>query len=165
MPDFNLGAALQAYKENSEIFILEPGTYRLECTSATAGTAKGGPTITPVFKVVGGPNAGKRVMVGKLSFAEGALWKTIPQIKGFGISEEFMMQANSQPDPVKTIADAMNGRVVDATVSVDAWQGEDRNKLVKVTIADDVPQSPVTDVSDQPSSPPVSTTGAQAPRF
>lgn len=136
MSDFNLGQALRSYKENSEITVLDAGTYVLECTSATSGVAAGGPTITPVFKVVGGPQAGSRVMVGKMSFAEGALWKTMPQVMGFGISEEYMEQANSQPDPIKTLANAMVGRVVEATVKIEPWQGEDRNKLVSVKIAD-----------------------------
>lgn len=112
------------------------GTYTFEVTSATSGKAAKGPTITPVLKLIGGPQAGARVMVGKMSFSENALWKTIPQVKGFGITEEFMLQANSQPDPIKVLADAMVGRVIEATVDVDQWQGDDRNKLVSVRPAD-----------------------------
>ena len=135
MTSFNLGAALQNYKAESEITLLDAGTHTLEVTSAKAGTAKAGPTITPVYKVHSGPYAGKRVMTGKISFAETALWKTFPLLEGFGISQDFILQANSQPDPIKAIADAMVGRIVDATVSVDNWNGEDRNKLDKVKLA------------------------------
>lgn len=109
----------------------------MEVTSATAGTAKGGPTITPVFKIVGGPLAGKRAMGGKLSFAETALWKTIPILRGFGLDDQFLMQADSQPDSIKVIADSLVGRVVDIRVTLDEWQGEERNKLASVRRATD----------------------------
>lgn len=132
MTNFNLGAALAAYKENAEITVLDRGTYLLECTSAKPGTASKGATITPVFKVASGPHAGSRVMAGKMSFAETAMWKTVPQLHGFGLSDDFLQQAASTPDPIKTVADAMVGRVVEATLDIDNWQGEDRNKLSKV---------------------------------
>ena len=135
MTSFNLGAALADYKSNSEVTVLDADTYTLEVISAAAGTAAKGPTIFPVFKVATGPLVGKRVLCGKLSFSEAALWKTFPIIRGFGITDDFIAQADSTPNPIKTIADALVGRVVDATVSVEEWDGSPRNRLNKVTIS------------------------------
>lgn len=167
MTSFNLGAALQQHKEQNEITVLETGTYTLEVTAASSKQAAKGPTITPIFKVVSGPHAGKRAMAGVLSFSEAALWKTIPLIKGFGISDDFLNQAAAAADPIKEIANALPGRVVEAQVSIRPWQGEDRNQLDRVSLtggAASVPPAPPVVAAPPAAAPaPVAATPAPAP--
>lgn len=129
MTQFNLGAALQRHKEESEITLLDAGVHTIEIVSAKSKSAAKGPTISLFGKVFNGPQAGARVGLGSLSFSEKALWKTFPILKGLGISEDFIQQADTAADPIKVIADALVGRVADMKLTVDTWEGEERNKI------------------------------------
>jgi hypothetical protein len=155
MPEFNLGSALAEYAENNEIHVLEAGTYTVEIVSATKKEGGKGPTITIFAKLVGGPEAGKRVGLGTLSFSPNATWKTFPILFGMGITKEYMQQANSGADPVKDIAGALVGRVIDATVIVDQWQGDNRNKVDRAVIANGAtPSAPAPQQAAAPAPPP-----------
>lgn len=136
MSQFNLGAALKDYKENSELTLLDnDSTHTVEITVAKPGSAPKGPKISLMGKVVGGPLAGSLVGLGTLSFSEKALWKTFPLLYGCGITDQFIQQADTGADPIKTIADALLGRVIEATVSVNEYNNEQRNRLEKAAIA------------------------------
>jgi hypothetical protein len=138
MTDFNLGAALQQYKEESEITLLPAGTHTIEIVVAKAKTAKKGPSIVLMGKVAAGPQAGSRVGLGSLSFSENALWKTFPILEGCGITQDFLLQANSLQEPIKAIAEALVGRVIEATLIVDTWNNEERNKLDRAALPQQV---------------------------
>jgi hypothetical protein len=133
MSETNLGEMLAHYKAESEVLLLEHGsTHTLRCTKAVTGTAAKGATIMPVFEVAVGPQAGARVMTGKLSFSKEAAWKTVPIIKGFGLTDEFLQQAQASKDPIAEIAKALEGRVVEAKVKVnDPKSKVNRSKLRK----------------------------------
>ena len=136
MPSFNLGAALTAFKEESEITLLEAGTHTIEITVSKAKESKAGPAITLFGKVYNGPQAGSRVGLGTLSFSEKALWKTFPILRGLGINDDFVRQADSTAEPIKMIADALLGRVAEIKVIVDDYMGEPRNKIDAARLAE-----------------------------
>ena len=132
---FNLGAALQDYKENQELLVLPAGTHMVEITTAKSKSSKNGnPTIVFFGKVVEGPYAGKRVGLGTITYTENGSFYFFRTLKGFGVTDDFIQQANSLADPMKAIADSLVGRVANVTVSVDTYNGEERNRIEGVAV-------------------------------
>lgn len=119
----NLAALFAEYEQNSAITVLEPGKYKLEVTSATPR----GTGIIPVFKVVEGPETGKRVMAGGIyaGTTEGGANAFFRKLEKFGLGKDFFKGNPS----IKETADALKGRVVTIAVGVEEWQGESRNTM------------------------------------
>lgn len=127
------------HAKDEELAVLEAGTYTLEVTRCSV---RGDNALLPVYTVVGGPDAGKTVMVGQLTLTEKAASIFFRNLRCFGIDKAFFETAQS----LKEVADALTGRIVEMEVLKEEWKGEDRNKfpiggvkLVSLGSADGVP--------------------------
>lgn len=107
--------------EKDELVVLPPGNHRLEVISCSV---RNGNAVMPVFRAVGGPYAGKRVMCGQETLTEKAASIFFRNMKGFGLEKSFF---DTQPS-MEQIAQALVGRVVDVELTIEPWKGEDRNK-------------------------------------
>jgi hypothetical protein len=116
-----LGSLLQEAKAD-DIQALEPGDYELEVVSAKDR----GTDVMPVFKVTAGPFAGRKVMAGAFSIKGNGARVFYQNMKAFGLPEEFLLAETTTLDDV---AKALVGRVVNATLIIDDWKGEPRNKI------------------------------------
>lgn len=125
MTTVNLQDAFKQYQKEDEVTVLEEGEYTLEVIRcAVRGQDKN--ALMPVYRVIGGPYAGKTVMAGQLTLTENSKSIFFRNLKGFGVDENFIMQAAGG---LKDIADALVGRVVKMKVQKRQWQGNDRNQF------------------------------------
>lgn len=160
MSEFNLGQNLANYRAENELFLLDNGsTHTVEITTAKSGQAQKGPKITVFGKVAAGPDKGKRVALGVWSFSPNAMWKTIPLIKGFGVTDDFLGMAESAQDPIAEIASFLVGRVADVTFSLEAYQGMDRNRAEQARQVAGTPQTPSAGVPTLNTPPPAPQAG------
>jgi len=118
-----LGALFAEYEQNAAITVLPAGKTKLEVTACTVRN-KG---VCPVYKVVEGPDAGKRAMAGGIypGDTEGGRIAFFRKLEKFGLGKEFF-QANPT---LEDVAKALKGRVVVVDLSVKEWQGEPRNEM------------------------------------
>lgn len=104
------------YKENNDLAILDNGRYQFEVIACTARDTD----IMPTYKVVGGPYAGKRTMLGQISLkgnAQGIFFQTMKQ--GFGLDENAiaaLVGTGSVKQGLEAIAKAITGSIVEVTV-------------------------------------------------
>jgi hypothetical protein len=133
---------LKSYADE-QAAILEPGDYTLEVTRCTVRNDN---ALFPIFKVIGGPDAGKTAMLGPLSLTEKAANIFFRNLKGLGVEPDFFTQYATVPDALKAAAEAIKGRIVEIQVEKREWNGEDRNsfkpgrvKLVSMGRADGTP--------------------------
>jgi len=125
MTTVNLQDAFKQYQKEDEVTVLEEGEYTLEVIRcAVRGQDKN--ALMPVYRVIGGPYAGKTVMAGQLTLTENSRSIFFRNLKGFGIEEAFIMQSAGGLDD---IAKALIGRVVKMKVQKRQWQGNDRNQF------------------------------------
>ncbi len=132
-----IGQLLQQYEQDNELTVLEPGKYRLQVIGCKATKTD----VRPVFKVVGGPQDGKRVMAGVLSLNGNAASIFFQNMAGFGLKKEFFTALGadvSTEAALKAVADALKGRVADIEITADEWKGEPRNKIAigKITLVE-----------------------------
>lgn len=122
-----IGELLKQYQEDNELTVLEPGRYRLEVTGVKATKTD----LRPVYKVVDGPFAGKRVMAGVLSTAGNASGIFFQNMAGFGLKQDFWASLGnvSTEEALKSAAVALKGRIADIELVQDEWKGEPRNKI------------------------------------
>ena len=132
----NLATLFAEYEQNSAITVLEPGKHKLEVTSATPR----GTGIVPVFKVVEGPDVGKRVMAGGIyaGTSEGGANSFFRKLEKFGVGKEFF-QGNPA---IADVAKALVGRVVTLNLGVEEWQGEARNTMGFDIVLESAPPLP-----------------------
>lgn len=118
------------YKETGGGAGAEPlpaGTYRLEVVSAKGNAAKA--KVTPIYKAVGGPYNGQKVLAGEFYFgSDGAAGVAFQNLKGFGLDKAYFDQ---DPNLDKIAADIV-GVQVDVELVLDEWPkgtGTMRNKI------------------------------------
>lgn len=125
MTTVNLQEAFKQYQREDEVTVLEEGEYTLEVIRcAVRGQEKN--ALMPVYRVVGGPYAGKTVMCGQLTLTENSRSIFFRNLRGFGVEESFIMQAANGLDD---ISKALIGRIVKMKVQKRQWQGNDRNQF------------------------------------
>jgi outer membrane biosynthesis protein TonB len=113
--------------QDDRIIPVDPGAYTLEIISVKARETD----VMPTYRVVSGPFAGKKVMCGVISAKGNAAGFFFAQMKAFGLPDTFL----SQPGlTFEKVAQALKGRVIQATLGVRPWNGEDRNEFVRGTI-------------------------------
>jgi hypothetical protein len=110
--------------EQDEIHVLPAGTHRLEVVGCSVH--KNGHGVTPVYRAVSGPYAGKKVMAGTQSLTENSAFIFFPTMKGFGLDKAYFDREPS----FDQIAKDLVGRIVDVELAVEPYKGEDRNKIV-----------------------------------
>lgn len=116
--------------KDNELGNVEPGVYTLEVTSAKHDAAK--QYIMPVFRIVDGPYAGKKIGAGVLSYSEKAVGIFLQKLAGFGLGKEFFSAAgvNSIAEAAAAAAPALKGRVVKVPLGVQKdGQYAGRNEL------------------------------------
>ena len=105
------------YKENNELAVLDNGRYQFEVIAATARDTD----IQPTYKVVGGPYAGKRTMLGVISLKGNALRVFFQTMKeGFGLDEAAitaLVGTGNVKQGLEAIAKAIVGTIVEVTVA------------------------------------------------
>lgn len=118
-----LGTLFEEYEQNSKITILDAGKHTLEVTSCTARN-KG---VCPVYKILEGPNVGKRAMAGGIypGDSEGGRQAFFRKLEKFGLTKQFF----SLNPTLSDVAKALVGRVVKLDVTIGEWNGEPRNDL------------------------------------
>lgn len=109
------------------------GMYRLQVTSAKSKVES--QQVVPVFKIVGGPDDGRKVMAGVFSFgSEAAAGISFQNLAGFGFDRAYFEGGGG----IESLAQDLVGRVVDVELIVDQWpknSDQYRNKIAigKVT--------------------------------
>lgn len=84
--DVNLQERLQAFNTEG-VQLLPDGAYTLEVVKVTEGGGGKGPYLNVIFKVIGGPEAGKQTKA-NLSFSEAASNIFFQQIYSMGLTED-----------------------------------------------------------------------------
>jgi hypothetical protein len=145
----NLADLYKQYKKEDEITAVDPGTYELEVMRANVRNEN---AILPVFRVAAGPKAGQTVMAGQMTLTDKSRSIFFRQLKGFGIDESFFQRPGVT---MQDVANTLVGRTIQATLSKEKWNGEDRNKLpiggIKLLRISQSPQaSPAVGPSVQP---------------
>lgn len=120
MAEVSVSDLYQSY-EKDELVVLPAGNHRLEVISCSV---RNGNAVMPVFRAVGGPYAGKRVMTGQETLTEKAASIFFRNMKGYGLEKSFFDQSPT----MEQIAQALVGRVVDMELTIEPYKGEDRNK-------------------------------------
>lgn len=111
----------QAY-EQDELVVLDPGEHRLVVDTCSV---KNDNAVLPTFRVVGGPQAGKRVLAGQQTLTEKSASIFFRNMKGFGLDKSYF----DQNPTFEQIAQDLVGRVVDVNLEIQPWKGDDRNKI------------------------------------
>lgn len=125
MASVNLSDLYQKTGGGSGAEVFPPDTYDLEVTSAKA--KEDGTTIMPVFKIIAGPYAGKKVLAGGFFFtSEGAASIAFQNLAGFGLDKTFFTQATRS---VSDIATALVGRQVRVILNQSEYKGTTRNGI------------------------------------
>lgn len=117
----NLGEMFRQYQEHDQLSALAAGTYQLEITSAKA-VSNG---VRPVFKVVGGPNAGQKVMAGGFYLTEKSRSIFFRNMTCVGLGPDYFASMPTLDD----VAKALTGRVIEAELTVKEYNGENRNEI------------------------------------
>lgn len=118
---FSVGDMFNQWKKE-QVQAVPAGTYVMEITKVNV---RGDNALMPFFKVVEGPMTGTTVLAGQFTLTEKAAGIFFQNLRGCGLTNEFFAQSPS----MDTIAQALVGRVVQAELTIDQWNGEDRNKL------------------------------------
>lgn len=120
--------ALYDQFEDDEAIVLPAGNHRLEVSTCTV---KNGNGLFPMFRAVGGPNAGKRVMAGTQVLTPNSASIFFRNMKGFGLGRDAIeaIPGDSIEEIVAGLAPQLPGRIVDVELTIEPWQGDDRNKI------------------------------------
>lgn len=143
MTTVDLSQLLKNYADE-QAEVLDEGTYQFEVTRCTVRNSN---ALFPIFKVIGGPDAGKTAMLGQLTLTEKAANIFFRNCKGFGFEPEYFASFPTVEEALKAVATQMQGRIVEIEVQKREWNGEDRNsfkpgrvKLVSMGTADGTPE-------------------------
>lgn len=127
MSTVNLQDMLAQYK-NEEVSLLPEGEYTLEVTRCTVKDIKNGEGLMPIYKVIGGPEAGKTAMLGTISLTENSANIFFRTMKGFGLDKDFFATVGT----LKEVAPLLVGRIIKAQIGTRPWKGEDRNQFASI---------------------------------
>lgn len=113
--------------QHDELVLLPDGEHRL----GVVGCSVKDNSVTPIFRVVGGPDEGKRVMAGPQVLTEQSANIFFRNMKGFGLGRAFFEpRLDDVSALMQSIASALVGRVVDVTLTVEPYGTYKRNKIV-----------------------------------
>jgi hypothetical protein len=118
--DMTLRSVLQ---HAEELVVLPEGDFDLECISAAAIKSQGGtPAISTRLKVIGGPYAGKVVKLKPYYLTERSAGVFLQNLVGWGWTREGLEAVS-----LEEVAASLVGRIVRVRVTVDTYEGQDRN--------------------------------------
>jgi hypothetical protein len=122
------------YKEfNSGDFEnVPPGTYTLRVKAVSHKDASDKQYLNPVYVVESGPEAGKTITAGTLSYKDQAnIGRTLDKLRSFGIGQEELTQIFANGGGWAEVGKALVGRVIEAELTVQGGntQYADRNNL------------------------------------
>lgn len=125
MSEQTLGQLFAEYEKTSAITVLPAGKHKLEVSTATVR----GKGVIPTYKILEGPDTGKRAMAGVISpgdTEEGRV-SFFRKLEKFGLGKEYF---TSNPEAtLADIAKALVGRVVVLELAEKEWNGEPRNEM------------------------------------
>jgi len=158
--EMNFLELYEQYEKEAEVLVLDPGKHKLKVTSCTPKGKGLFPTYTPAE----GPDAGKRVLCGVMSPGDSQKGKIafMLMLSKFGLTKEFF----AQKPTMKDVANALVGRVIEGELIIEAWNGENRNKLgfgIKLISAPPLPARAGVPSIPTASAPPVSEPAAATP--
>lgn len=117
-----------------ETQLIEDGVYAVECTKAEATTAStGSKMIKLVLRITEGPRTGRNLYTNfVLSEDSGfALKRLFGNLEAFGIGMAWLDQGPS----FEMVAGALVGRLAQVQVGHRLWQGQERNEVTGVLLA------------------------------
>lgn len=123
MAEATLGDLFAEYEKNSAVTILEAGKHTLEVATCTVRNNG----LLPTYKILEGPDAGKRAMAGGIypGETEGGRFAFFRKLEKFGLSKDFF----SARPTLEDVATALKGRVVTLNLTISEWNGEPRNEM------------------------------------
>ena len=158
-----LGDLLREYE--GDLDVLPAGDYEAEITNVKPRATD----IVPTLRVTVGPDAGKKFMIGVISWNGNAVARAFTRMREVGLDKAFFQSIGAEQLPRNTVmelvAQALKGRVVKVTIGVEEpnqYHEDYRNKLEKfgglvsapaVQLQTGVPQVPVAQAP--PVAPPV----------
>lgn len=123
------------YKElntGGDLENVPPGTYRLRVKNVVNKSASDKLYLNPIYVVEDGPEAGKNITAGVLSYKDqDNVSRTLGKLASFGIGQEQLAQIHSSGGGWEEVGKALVGRVIEAELTVQGGGGQygERNNL------------------------------------